>query len=612
MQKISLFLIVISFSCLIDNKCLAAKINETSKEKTLQVSISFETSRVLTKQKAHLIQESISSRIKKSFKGIIRLQEFKVVDLKSLINQQTQNNQNFSATLLISHADNRFTIKINFTDYDSTFLFPTQQSTCENQNEIPFKTLDLFKEYLTPKALITRKLNEDVYELQFENNSQLKTGYASPKKGDYFQILRKTQTNKANNIYKWTVLQLLETVNSNQNNIIFKSKLYSGIELPNLSGFKAIKIPNGPIDIGFKITPSEHSQAIKNTESYFPVDVLLRPSFKVGMNQEKHISRTDNQGIFRFPTNCEILFPGVAFVEIIRNNSIVAQFPFFKTSNEPESITINFEPEKPYEKQKALWLIQVNDQLAFMSALFRELNKPDFKNEVLNSRIEKIDKLAKFSFEKVNNIKTGLQDLKSKWPDIITDNELKLGEKKLGALLGYIGELNNYQARLVKIEADKNSPQRKALNFKITEAKRMAGDGDFPQAITLLESILNDAPEVETDIKQFKELWLNKSAKVMEARKFLFDSLPNLSVIELSKQTTKLISSVEICIAESDTAGLLKYMKHSRDLYLQLDPSQNDQDKSNTSSKESLELITLLEEENKRVKIFFESLNKKP
>jgi hypothetical protein len=150
------------------------------------------------------------------------------------------------------------------------------------------------------------------------------------------------------------------------------------------------------------------------------------------------------------------------------------------------------------------------------------------------------------------------------------------------------------------------------LDYKITEAKRLATDGDFPQAIALLESIFTDAPEVERDIKQFKDLWLNKSAKVVESRKFLFDSLPKLSLIELTKQNEKLISSLDTCIAESDTAGLLKYLKISRDLYLQLDPSQNEPNKLTISPKESLELITLLEEQNKRVKIFFESLNKKP
>ena len=291
---------------------------------------------------------------------------------------------------------------------------------------------------------------------------------------------------------------------------------------------------------------------------------------------------------------------------------MVAQFPFFKTFNEPESITLNFEPEKPYEKQKLVWLIQVNDQLAFMGALFQELNKPNFKEEELKTRIEKLDKLSKFNIDKTNNIKTGLYDLKLKWPEITNDNEIKLGEKKLDALLGYIAELNKYQGRLVKIEADKNSPARKILDYKITEAKRMAADGDFPQAIALLESIFTDAPEVESDIKQFKDLWFNKSAKVMDSRKFLFDSLPKLSLIELTKQNEKLILSLETCISESDTAGLLKYLKISRDLYLQLDPSQNDPNKLIISPKESLELITLLEEQNKRVKIFFESLNKKP
>ena len=612
MQKVLLFFVLIFLSCLFANKCSGVTLNNSPKEKNLQVFIAFETKGFLTKQAAHLIQESISSRIKQTFRGIIHLQDFKLTESQNLTSLQNQTKQSMSATLLITHEENRFIIKINYVDNESGIMFPTQQSTCQRREEIPSKTLDLFKEYFVPKALVAKKVTDDIYELQFEIDETFKSDYVSPKKGDYFQILRKTQTNKSNNIYKWTVLQLTDPIGSNDKKIKFNSRLYTGIELPDLIGLKAIKIPSGSIDVKFKISPKEQNQDPNIRSNYFPVDVVLRSAFKVGSNQAGLTSKTNNQGVFYFSDNSENLFQGVAFVEIIRNKNMVAQFPFFKTLNEPESITLNFEPEKPYEKQKLIWLIQVNDQLAFMGALFQELNKPNFKEEELKTRIEKLDRLSRFSIDKTNNIKTGLYDLKLKWPEITNDNEIKLGEKKLEALLGYIAELNKYQGRLVKIEADKNSPARKILDYKITEAKRMAADGDFPQAITLLESIFTDAPEVESDIKQFKDLWLNKSAKVMESRKFLFDSLPKLSLVELTKQNEKLISSLDTCIAESDTAGLLKYLKISRDLYLQLDPSQNDPNKLTISPKESLELITLLEEQNKRVKIFFESLNKKP
>ena len=608
MQKPLIIISLFSFSCFYASTCIAAP----SKEKNLVILIAFETKGILTKQKTHLIKESISSRVKQSFKGIIQLQELKLVDQTNLINLKNETNKTLSATLFVTYEDNHFIIKINFADYENNLLFPTQQTTCVNQEEIPSKSLNLIKEYLAPKATITKKITEDLYELQFESYSQSDSDYLSPKKGDYFQILRRTQTSKSNNIYKWTVLQLTDPVASNEKKRLFNSRLHTGIELPDLIGLKAIKIPDTAIDIGFKITPKEQSLEVKSLESYFPVAVVLRSSFKVASNQEGFTSKTNNQGIFSLSDYSGKTFLGVAFVEIIKNSITIAQFPFFRTSNEQESITLNFEPEKPYEKPKTIWLIQVNDHLAFMGALFRELNKPSFKDDELKTRIDKIEKLAKYSFEKTNGILLGLNDLKLKWPDIASDNEIKLGEKKLSALLGHVAEVNNYQAKLIKIEADKNSPKRKILDFKIIEARRMAGDGDFPQAIELLESVFPDAPEVETDIKQFKALWLNKSDKVMEARKFLFGAFPGLSVSEFLKQSSKLISSVDICIAESDTAGLLKYQKHSRELYLQLDPAQNTPEKLGISPKESLEIITLLEDQNKRVKIFFESLNKKP
>lgn len=607
MQKFWLVISLFSFSCFHASTCIATQL----KEKNLVLLIAFETKGLLTKQKIHLIKESIYSRVKQSFKGIIQIQELKLVDQTNLINLQNETNKTLSATLFVTYENNHFIIKINFADYENNLLFPTQQTTCVNQEEIPSKTLNLIKEYLAPKATITKKITEDLYELQFENYNQLNSDYLAPKKGDYFQILRRTQTSKSNNFYKWTILQLTDPVASNEKKYLFNSRLHTGIELPDLIGLKAIKIPDTAIDIGFKITPKEQTLEVKSPENYFPVAVVLRSSFKVASNQEGFTSKTNNQGIFSLSDYSGKAFTGVAFVEIIKNSITIAQFPFFRTSNEQESITLNFEPEKPYEKPKTIWLIQVNDHLAFMGALFRELNKPSFKDDELKTRIDKIEKLAEYSVQKTNRIILGLNDLKLKWPDIASDNEIKLGEKKLSALLGHVAEVNNYQAKLIKIEADKNSPKRKILEFKIVEARRMAGDGDFPQAIELLESVFPDAPEVETDIKQFKALWHDKSPKVMEARKFLFGAFPGLSVSEFLKQSSKLISSVDICIAESDTAGLLKYQKHSRELYLQLDPAQNTPEKLGISQKESLEIITLLEDQNKRVKIFFESLNNK-
>ena len=202
MQKVWLLFILIFLSCLFANKCSGMTSNNSLKEKNLQVFIAFDTKGILTKQTAHLIQESISSRIKQTFKGMVQLQELILSEPQNLISLQNQTNQNISAALLIRHEENRFIIKINFADPESGIMFPTQQITCEKREEIPAKTLDLFKEYFVPKALIAKKISDDIYELQFEIDGNLKSEYLSPKKGDYFQILRKTQANKSNNIYK--------------------------------------------------------------------------------------------------------------------------------------------------------------------------------------------------------------------------------------------------------------------------------------------------------------------------------------------------------------------------------------------------------------------------
>ena len=98
------------------------------------ILIAFETKGILTKQKTHLIKESISSRVKQSFKGIIQLQEFKLVDQTNLINLKNETNKTLSATLFVTYEDNHFIIKINFADCENNLLFPTQQTTDFNPN----------------------------------------------------------------------------------------------------------------------------------------------------------------------------------------------------------------------------------------------------------------------------------------------------------------------------------------------------------------------------------------------------------------------------------------------------------------------------------------------
>ena len=111
MQKALIIMSLLSFSCFHASTCIAAP----SKEKNLVILIAFETKGILTKQKTHLIKESISSRVKQSFKGIIQLQELKLVDQTNLINLKNETNKTLSATLFVTYEDNRFIIKINLT-----------------------------------------------------------------------------------------------------------------------------------------------------------------------------------------------------------------------------------------------------------------------------------------------------------------------------------------------------------------------------------------------------------------------------------------------------------------------------------------------------------------
>ena len=103
MQKVWPFFVLIFFSCLFANKCSGTTVNNSLTEKKLQVFIAFETKGFLTKQTAHLIQESISSRIKQTFRGIVHLQDFKLTESQNLTSLQNQTKQSMSATLPVSY-----------------------------------------------------------------------------------------------------------------------------------------------------------------------------------------------------------------------------------------------------------------------------------------------------------------------------------------------------------------------------------------------------------------------------------------------------------------------------------------------------------------------------
>lgn len=577
--------------------------------KSISINISFDTHGKVSKKKSELIKNSISSTINQYFKDVIDLKEINSNDIE--LPEALQKSKTISiASIYVVYLDEKFIVKIKFSDHELGYLFPTIQKTCISSEEIASTIIELLNNFLGPRATITKKLSDDSYQILFDFKNNKLPNQLKPQKGDQFQIFQKEQKTIANHVFKWTVLQLTDPLQFKENSLQFTSKIYSGIKLPDLVGLKAVKIPIAPINGGFKIIINKKDQKINETQ--FPLDIGLRASAKTGTYQEVSLLKTNNEGTFIFPENPNLDFKGVAFVEISKKNNVIADFPFFKISDELEIINLNLEPEKPYAKDNQILMVQLNDQLSFISALFKELNKPNFKDEELKTRITKTEKYNRFIQDKINNIKAGHDELKTKWPEIKNDNEFKIAEKKLLVLIGYSSELYKFQERLKKIESEKNSPKQKALDYKTSEARRLAGEGDLARAIEILESISPDAPEVETELKQFKSLWLNKSAKVNDARKFIFESLPNLNLGELLSQRTKLISCLDVCISENDTAGLLKYQKISRDLYLQLDPEKKSYGKSEPSPEESLELINFLEEQNKRIIIFFESISKKP
>lgn len=609
MRKISPYLVVVITAGLFSYPATPNSSIYPQNTKSISINISFDTNGKVSKKKSELIKNSISSTINQYFKDVIDLKEINSNDIE--LPEALQKSKTISiASIYVVYLDEKFIVKIKFSDHELGYLFPTIQKTCISSEDIASTIIELLNNFLGPRATITKKLSDDSYQILFDFKNNKLPNQLKPQKGDQFQIFQKEQKTIANHVFKWTVLQLTDPLQSNENSLQFTSKIYSGIKLPDLVGLKAVKIPIAPINGGFKIIINKKDQKINETQ--FPFDIGLRVSPKTGTYQEVSLLKTNNEGTFIFPENPNLDFKGVAFVEISKKNNVIADFPFFKISDELEIINLNLEPEKPYAKDNQILMVQLNDQLSFISALFKELNKPNFKDEELKTRITKTEKYNRFIQDKINNIKAGHDELKTKWPEIKNDNEFKIGEKKLLVLIGYSSELYKFQERLKKIESEKNSPKQKALDYKTSEARRLAGEGDLARAIEILESISPDAPEVETELKQFKSLWLNKSAKVNDARKFIFESLPNLNLGELLSQRTKLISCLDVCISENDTAGLLKYQKLSRDLYLQLDPEKKSNGKSEPSPEESLELINFLEEQNKRIIIFFESISKKP
>lgn len=609
MRKISLYLVVVITAGLFSYPATSNSSIYPQNTKSISINISFDTHGKVSKKKSELIKNSISSTINQYFKDVIDLKEINSNDIE--LPEALQKSKTTSiASIYVVYLDEKFIVKIKFSDHELGYLFPTIQKTCISSEEIASTIIELLNNFLGPRATITKKLSDDSYQILFDFKNNKLPNQLKPQKGDQFQIFQKEQKTIANHVFKWTVLQLTDPLQSKENSLQFTSKIYSGIKLPDLVGLKAVKIPIAPINGGFKIIINKKDQKINETQ--FPLDIGLRASAKTGTYQEVSLLKTNNEGTFIFPENPNLDFKGVTFVEISKKNNVIADFPFFKISDELEIINLNLEPEKPYAKDNQILMVQLNDQLSFISALFKELNKPNFKDEELKTRITKTEKYNRFIQDKINNIKAGHDELKTKWPEIKNDNEFKIAEKKLLVLIGYSSELYKFQERLKKIESEKNSPKQKALDYKTSEARRLAGEGDLARAIEILESISPDAPEVETELKQFKSLWLNKSAKVNDARKFIFESLPNLNLGELLSQRTKLISCLDVCISENDTAGLLKYQKISRDLYLQLDPEKKSNGKSEPSPEESLELINFLEEQNKRIIIFFESISKKP
>ncbi len=130
------------------------------------------------------------------------------------------------------------------------------------------------------------------------------------------------------------------------------------------------------------------------------------------------------------------------------------------------------------------------------------------------------------------------------------------------------GKLTEYLAKLKRIDAEENDPQKKKWLAEVAEGQQLETEWELGKAIEKYDAMLkagapNDTLKavLETHLEALRKEWEPKSQAHREARAFIYEVWPKMDDAGLLEKLPEARKAYEVCKENSDKAGLIQLFK---------------------------------------------------
>ena len=260
------------------------------------------------------------------------------------------------------------------------------------------------------------------------------------------------------------------------------------------------------------------------------------------------------------------VFSHIAFATVLSSdNKVRARVPIPILDDQPVVLAVNVSDDagSALAFQKNAWERDVANAWQEQNELFREINEEAAKTANRTEFTKKIEAERQRLQSEVDRLTAQQAQVKpgpGDQPVLDQLDQLRKGQT----------ELTNFLAKLKKIDAEENDPQKKKWLAQLTQGQQLEVQWELGKAVALYEGMLKaGAPNdllkshLETHLADLRKEWEPKSQAHREARAFIYDVWPKLDDAGLLEKLPEARKAYGICKKFNDKAGLYRLFKET-------------------------------------------------
>jgi hypothetical protein len=379
------------------------------------------------------------------------------------------------------------------------------------------------------------------------------------KKGDVFALVQidGSQGQERVTRHRWIFLQAREE--PKDGNCLCSILQGESKPLPAAKAYRCMKLgtTRGPL----------HIQVVKAGASRLTPERDLQIHVrKKGFKQDETPEQgaTDVQGYFNTDQR-KISYDQVAFVSCVVSNSVRAQFPvpIYDQGVTVCPVALSKDDQIQLALDQRLWENGMYETDLRQGRLFRELSKADPENR--QATLEK----AKKGLDALN---ADLDLIDGKRRDLLQRKMAPAaGEDRLKDLREKRDKLKTFVANQEDIIRSENDPSRKEILELINQAQFLEGQAEFGKALKVYDQVLEKVkiaglkdPKLNdyvAHVNQLKTNWDTKGPDHEYARKFIYETWPDLDTEDLQRGVGEARKALEACRKAGDRLSPQKLAK---------------------------------------------------